>query len=207
METEGEFNRRLKELQCQLRNHKAASRELGTVLHHHAQGVLGHDQAVSLDELKAKIKKEVDDARLVEIIAKNKFIDGKFTAGLTGSIVGTLSSLITHRGNPLYEGASRLKSALGRKAPFDTVLIVIGRRGLPEGVAVIPLSKWARNYNRSEAEIRDAFRNRGCLLMTPEIFSMLVEDLKLRVLDGSSSLPLSIDQITSELSRNDVHLD
>ena len=198
METEGEFNRRLKELQCQLRNHKAAAGELRSVLGKHVQGVLGHDQAVILDDLMAKIKKEVDDARLVEIIAKNKFIDGKFTAGLTGSIVGALSSLITHQGNPLLESASRLKSALDQKAPFDNVLIAIGSRGLPEGVKVIPLSKLARDYSKSEAEIRDFFQNRGCRLMTPEKFAALIGDLKLRVLDGSLSLPISIDQITSE---------
>jgi hypothetical protein len=201
METEGEFNRRLKELQCQLRNHKAAAEELGAVLGKHAQDVLGHDQAVSLDDLMVKIKKEVENARLIEIIAADKFIEEKFTNGLIGSISGALSSLIAYRGNPLYEGASRFKSALDQKAPFDTVLIAIGKRGLPGGVAVVPLSKWARDYSRSEAEISEALRNRGCLLMTPEKFAALVDDLKLRVLDGSLSLPLSIDQITTELSR------
>jgi hypothetical protein len=200
METEGENNRRLKELQCQLRGQKAASEELGTVFHQRAQGVLGHDQAVILDELKARIKKEVDNARLIEMVAADKFIKEKFTDGLVDSISGALSSLITHRGYPLYEGATRFKSALGKKAPFDTVLIAIGTRGLPEGVAVIPLSKWARDYSRSETEIRDFFRNRGCLLMTPEKFAALVEDLQLRVIDGSMSLPLNIDQIASELS-------
>jgi hypothetical protein len=200
MATEREYERRLKELQSQLRKHQAIAEELGTVLNQRTQNILAHDQAASLDNLKARVMKAVDDVRLSEIIASNKFLDEKLATGLMDFAAGALGALMTHRRDPLWEGASRLRPVLGRKAPFGTVLVAVGEKGLPEDVTVVPLSGMARDSNQGEMEIQEALRKRGKLLMAPEAFAALIDKLKLRVLDRSVSLPLSFDKIASVLS-------
>jgi hypothetical protein len=201
METEGQFSRRFKELKSQLRRQTAAVEELGAMLNHRANGVLRHDQAVFLDSLKAKVMEEAEYARLREIVAKGEFRKEKLSKGIIKFAVGTVGAAIAGQKNPLLEGVSSFKSAMEQKAPFDTVVIAIGQKGLPEDVTVLPLSRLARDYNRSETLIRDALKNRGYLLMTPLRFATLVDNLKSRVLDGFVSLPLSVDKIATELSR------
>lgn len=199
METTGEFNLSLKELQCQLRWQKATVEELGPVLDKCAKGVLRHDQAVSLDDLKVKIMTEADDARMMETVASNEFNKRKLTRGITGFAAGALFAAMAGQSNPLSKGVSILQSALDQKAPFDTVLVAIGKQGLPEDVTVVPLSSLARGSNRSESQIREALQKRGYLVMALQTFAMLIENLKPKVLDGSISLPLSIEKIANKL--------
>jgi len=164
-----------------------------------ASGVSHYDQAVSLDDLKARIIEEVEDARIAEVVARSKFTERKLTRGIMNFATGALVAAITSKENPLLKGAHLFRSALDDKAPFDTVLVAIGQKGLPEDVRVVPLSSLARQSNRSESDIGEALRRRGCLLMTPQTFTTLVDNLRSRVLEGSLYLPVSIESIVGEL--------
>jgi hypothetical protein len=70
---------------------------------------------------------------------------------------------------------------------------------LPEDVTIVPVSKLARDTNRSEAAVRESLQNRGYLLLVPQVFVALVDSVKSRVLDGSLCLPLGADRIAREL--------
>ena len=199
METAGEFNRRLKELKCQLTRLTAAAEELGPVLDQCAKSVLQHDQAFSLDNLRAGIMREVEDARIKEIVASNQFNKRKLTKGALNFAAGTLFAAIAGQRDPLSRGIRLMQPVLEQNAPFGTVLVAVGKEGLPDDVAVVPLSWLARESKKEEQEIRIALKERGYLLVEPEIFASLTDNLKRRVLDGAVSLPLSIGNITSEL--------
>ena len=201
MDTAGEFNRRLKELQCQLRRQTTAVEELGGVLDQCATNVLRRDQAFSLDNLSARIMREVEDAQITEVVASNKFNERQLTRGVLSFAAGALFAAIAGQRDPLSRGARLIQPVLDQKAPFGTVLVAVGKQGLPDDVAVVPLSRLARESKKGEQEIRDILQESGCLLVEPEAYALFMDNLKRRVLDGSVSLPVSVEQTASELER------
>ena len=86
-------------------------------------------------------------------------------------------------------------SVLSRKVPFGTVLMVIGKEGIPEDVKIIFISRLARESNRSESEVVANFKNNGYLSMTPETFTHVLDKVERGILDGSLPLPLPIINI------------
>jgi uncharacterized coiled-coil protein SlyX len=199
MDTADEFSRRLKELQCQLRRQTAVVEELGPVLDQCAKSVLRRDQAVHLHALSTRIMREVDDAQMTEVVASNEFSKRKLRRGALSFAAGALLAAIAGQGDSLSRGARLVQPVLGQKVPFGTVLVAVGKDGLPDDVNVVSLSRLARDSNRSESEISDVLRERGYLLIAPKIFAALVDKLESRVLDGSMSLPVSIGNLSSEL--------
>ena len=199
MGTASEFSRRLKELQCQLRRQTAAVEELGGVLDQCANSVLRRDQAVRLQALLTRTMREVEDAQMTEVVASNKFNERRLTRGVLSFAVGTLFAAIAGERDPLSRGARSIQPVLGQKATFGTVLVAVGKDGLPDDVKVVSVSRFARDSKRSESEISDVLRERGYLLIAPQIFAALVDKLESRVLDGSVSLPVSIGNLAGEL--------
>jgi len=199
METAGEFSRRLEELKCQLRRQIVVAEELGHVLDRCADIVLRRDQAVYLQNLKGRIMREVEDLEAMEAVASHEFNKRKLTRGALNFAAGSIVAWIGGQKNPLAVGARLIPPALGQRVPFGTVLVAVGKGGLPEDVKVVSLSRFARDSNRNESEISDAIRERGYLLIAPLIFAALVDKLESRMLDGSVSLPMSIGNIASEL--------
>jgi len=182
-----------------LRRQTAAAEELGHILDQCAKSVLRRDQAVSLQNLTERIMREVQHLEAIEAVASNKFKERRLTRGALSFAVGTLFAAIAGERDPLSRGARSIQPALGQRAPFGTVLVAVGKDGLPDDVKVVLLSRFARDSNRSESEISDIIRERGYLLIAPQIFAALVDKLESRVLDGSVSLPVSIGNIASEL--------
>jgi len=199
METEREFSQKLKDIQCQLRRQRAAIEELGLVLERCASNVTRHDQAVLLDGLKADVMEKVAHTQLVETAAGNAFTKRKLTTAVMSFAVGTFGAAIAGHKNPVFEGAKLFQSALGQESPFGTVLVGVGKKGLPEDVTIVPVSRLARDTNKGEAAVRESLQNRGYLLLVPQAFAALVDSVKSRVLDGSLCLPLSADRIAREL--------
>jgi hypothetical protein len=199
METAGKFNRRLKELQCQLRKLIAAVEELGPVLDLCAKSVVERDQAFSLDNLKARIMREVEDARIREVVASNEFNKRKLTKGALNFAAGALFAAIAGQRDPLSRGARLIQHVLDQKAPFGTVLVAVGKEGLPHDVAVVSLSRLARESGKEEQQVRDTLEELGHLLIEPDMFALLMDNLKRKVLDGSVSLPVSVQMIAREL--------
>lgn len=200
MDTEGEFNRRLKELQCQLKRQTAAVQELGHVLDRCAKGVLQRDQAVCLQNLRERVMRKVEDAEIGEVVSSNEFNERKLTKGILTFAVGSMFAAARGGETPLSSGLGLVNSVLSESMPFGTVMVAIGRGGLPEDVEVVSLSRLARESKRSEAETRNGIQERGYVLITPLVFSALLTNLESKILDGSVSLPVSTEQIASELA-------
>lgn len=199
MEATGEFSRRIEELKRQLRRQIAAVGELGPVLDQYAKGVVQRDQAFSLDNLKVKIMREVEDAQIREIVASNEFNKRKLTKGALNFAAGALFAAIAGQRDPLSRGARLIQPVLAQKAPFGTVLVAVGKEGLPHNVTVVSLSRLARESGKEEQQVRDTLEELGHLLIEPDMFALLMNNLKRKILDGSVSFPVTVQMIAREL--------
>lgn len=199
METEGESSRRLKELQHQLRRRNSAVEDMVPLLNQFASHLLRRDQAASLDNLSARIIKEVEEALMAENMARSNFNKQKLIAGGIGFAATTLIAASLGKEDALSRGGKSFISAINRAASFGTVLVSIGKGGLPEDVRVLPVSNLARQFNKTELEINKAIREHGHLLMTVDTFSSLTQVAKKGILNGSISLPLTSEKICGAL--------
>jgi len=112
---------------------------------------------------------------------------------LEGGVTFTLSSLYSAaigRKDALNNGARMAKSVLNREVPFGTVLIAVGKSGLPDDLEIVPVSRLARESNRSELEVETSLKYRGSLLITPDKFAKVLDKVECKILDGSVSLPI-----------------
>jgi hypothetical protein len=89
-----------------------------------------------------------------------------------------------------------------RQRPFRKVMVEIGPEGLPDGVAVVMISRLARQYGISESQVEQELQAQGLILMKSEDFCHFIDSLEQEVLDGTVSLPISPGQIRSELTRH-----
>jgi hypothetical protein len=79
------------------------------------------------------------------------------------------------------------------------VLVAVGKAGLPHDVAVVSLSRLARESGKEEQQVRDTLEERGHLLIEPDMFALLMNNLKRKILDGSVSFPVTVQMIAREL--------
>lgn len=199
METEDKYARRLEELQNQLRRQKAAVEEIGWLLNQSARGLFQRDQAAYLEELKSRIMQVVELVQADEIEAENEFNKGMMASRIPSTMMD-LYHAFSGRRNSSEKGLTELLAEIYKKPPFHMILIAIGPEGIPEDVKVMSISLDARNSNVSEKTAAENLRNYGFLLLTPQIFTALIVNLKKKVLDGSVSLPFGIEHISQELS-------
>ena len=88
-----------------------------------------------------------------------------------------------------------LDGSAGEKRTFGTILIRIDKKGLPDGVGVVCISRLGRESNQSNAEVINRLKQDGYLLLKEETFSRLIDKLIERILEGCLALPVSIQDI------------
>jgi len=92
-------------------------------------------------------------------------------------------------------------SVLSKTVPFGTVLIRIGKEGIPEDVKVIPVSRLARESKRSKSDVVASLKRNGYLMMTLQVFTQALDKTKSEILSGSLYLPIKISEITKPITR------
>jgi len=206
MESMTRCSRRLKALRRQTRAQGNAVAALKDVFAEKAEHLHRHDQAQHLDALGERIALEVSDIQGMEIAASYGFTKGTLIGGLMTFTVSSLAAAaMRSREHPLSIGARLAQSAFARTAPFGEVRVAVGRRGIPDDVSVIPLSRWAREQGRLKSEIVALLEARGYRLVTPESFSAMLSESKEKVLKGTLALPAaasSLERRCESLSRN-----
>jgi hypothetical protein len=136
---------------------------------------------------------------MMESAACTAFNEGKLATGLLTFAAGSIAAAATGRRSPLSVGANLAKSALDKKSPFGTVMVAIDKQGLPHDVQVVPVSRLARESNTDEIHIVKSLESSGCLLMDPDTFGKLLDNIEHKILDGSMSLPACVDELAREL--------
>ena len=159
-----------------------------------------HDQVTCLGTLKSRIMREVEDIKRMESAAQTGSDKGALLGGVIAFALGSLFAAARGRKDVPQFGARLAGSILSRAVPFGTVLIVAKKGGLPEDMKVIPLSRLARELNKSESEVEASLKHDGYRLMTPKTFAKVLDKMECGILDGSVSLPIVIDRIIEQIN-------
>jgi len=91
--------------------------------------------------------------------------------------------------HPLSIGARHAADDWRKSAPFKTVAVAVGPKGIPEDMRVVSLSRAAREIGKPESEVRAALQGRGYRIMMPDEFLWSLGELKDKVLKGTATLP------------------
>jgi len=200
METIADFIQLIEVMRSELGQQVIAVKWLAVAFAESDIQLIRHDQVACLRILKSRILREVENIKRIESAAQSRATKRALFGGAPAAFTfgSLLADAIGLRNAPQF-GVKLMLSTLSRKSPFGTVLIAIGKEGLPEDLKVIPLSLWARESNKSELEVEASLKRDGYLLVTPEQFAELLDRVEQAVLDGSVSLPIVIDEIIEQI--------
>lgn len=171
---------------------------LGDIFAREAVRLYRYDQVMCLHVLKARVLHKAGNIREAEEIASYAstkvglgFSAGKLTLGMLLAAVPE-DSIVRSLGKKI------LQSDQSDVRPFGTVVVAIGHEGLPDDVEVVPLSRLARESDRSESDVGAEMQAGGSILMTHDDFCQLLGKLEKKVLDGILTLPVSLEQLRSD---------
>ncbi len=197
METIASFEGLIQTMRSELGEQAIAVKELAVAITESERQIVRHDQAIRLGILKSRIMREVKDIERTESAAQYRATKRVLFGGAPAAFTfGSLLADAIGLKNAPQLGAKLMFSTLAREKPFGTVLIAVGKQGLPEDLKIIPLSLWARESNRKELEVKNSLKYKRYLLMTPEQFAELLDKVESGILDGSYSLPIGIDALS-----------
>ena len=191
MEDMSGCRQQLEALRSQVRTQIDALAVLETAFLQEAEYLSRYEQARILGALQDRITQEVKDMRRMEESASYSFNRAML---VTGSVKFALFSLMASahgtEKHPLSIGLEHASSDFSRTAPFGTVIVAVGPKGMPDDVEVISLSQSAREQRKAESEIAAAMEDRGYRLIEPESFLRTLDELKEQVLKGSVTFPV-----------------
>jgi len=151
-------------------------------------------EVTRLKLLHSTILQWAEQERGTEISASTGYKLGK----LAGSVIGIGLRIAAPSSNRklLAAADSLLAEPAGGECTFKTVLIRIVAKGLPDGVDVVCISNLGRKSNQKEPEIINRLKKDGCLLLSEESFSQLIDKLIEEILGGYLTLPVSIQTLS-----------
>lgn len=197
MESMTVYQQGIEALCRQAREQAAALEPLGDIFAQEAKRLFRHDQAVCLRRLKARVMHEVSNTLEQETTASNAFTKTALVMGAAEFALGGLVAAMFCSRRVFSVGTHLAQGELSKAKPFGTVLVAVGHGGLPNDVEVVSLSRLARESGRLESDIEAALQTSGYLLVTPQTFCNVLDELKCKVLDGSLSLPVAGEQLSS----------
>lgn len=189
------YSSRLKILQRQAAALASAGPSLAALLDQEASRLILTSEASRLRALRSSIRQELDWARSVEDAARYGHSKAKLTSSLVGLGVGIAIKMTTQDKHLRAFSYHLLKNLGGKEFPFGTVMVCIGPRGMPDDVAVISISRLARESDREESQVTEELEGRGCLLFSERAFSLLMDKLTDDVQEGRLALPISTGRL------------
>jgi len=148
-------------------------------------------EVTRLKLLCSAILQRAERERSAEISASIGYKQGRLIAQSAGLLITALS-----RNNKVQSVArSLLEESASEKRVFGTILIRIDKKGLPDGVDVVCISRLGRESNQSDTEVINRLKQTGYLLLNEENFSRLIDKLIEGILEGCLALPVSIQTL------------
>ncbi len=187
---------KLKGLQKKAAKLMSAAESLTILLDQEADRLKKKDEVAQLKLLRSAILKQAEQGRGTEISASIGYKQGRLIAQSVGLLITTFSK------NNKVQSITRslLKESAGEKRAFGTIFIRIDKKGLPDGVDVVHISRLGRESNRSETEVINQLKKDGSLLLSEENFSRLIDKLIEGILKGCLALPVSIQTLSQILT-------
>ena len=187
---------RVEALRRQTRAQADALAALKDVFAREAEHLHRYDQARHLDALREKIAREVSDIKRMEAAAAYGFTKATLIGGVAKFAIGSLVAAARgSREHPLSVGARWAQSNFEKTAPFGAVVVAVGPGGVPDDVNVVALSRQARELERAQSDVVAALEARGYRVMTLEGFFVALDQLKEKVLKGTSALPVAASSL------------
>ena len=199
METIANFEKWIGTMSSELEQQVVALEKLAVIFAESDVQLIRHDQVARLQIVKTRIMGEVENIKRLESAAHMGSSNAALLSGGAAFALGSLFAAARGRKDAAHIGARMASSILSRKVPFGTILIAIGKGGIPEDVKVISISRLAREANSSESAIEAGLKHDGYLLMTAEKFAEVLDKVEQAVLDGSSSLPVNIEKLNKQI--------
>ncbi len=154
------------------------------------------DEVARLKLLRSVILQRAEQERSTEISASIGYKQRRLIAQSAGLLITALS-----KNNKIQSVARSLREEpAGEKHAFGTILIRIDKKGLPDGVDVVHISRLGRESNQSETEVINRLKQTGCLLLKEENFSRLIDKLIEGILEECLALPVSIQTLSQILT-------
>jgi len=153
-------------------------------------------EVTRLKLLRSAILQQAEQERSTEISASIGYNQGRLIAQSAGLLITVLS-----KNNKVQSVArSLLEESAGEKRTFGIILILIDKKGIPDGVDVVCISRLGQESNQSEAEVINRLKKDGSLLLSEENFSRLIDKLIEGILEGCLALPVSIQTLSQILT-------
>ena len=193
----------LKTLEHRIRVQITTLPHLAMVFEEEAERLHRHDQVRRLSVLRVEVMEEATHLRRMESATQYGRSQAELTVALVGFGIGALAAAVGgSREHALRTGIRFAADILAKSQPSGQVHIAVGPQGLPDEVEVIPVSRWAREQRTSEAVVMRSLEVRGYRLMEPEAFSMLLNYVRGKVLQGTVSLPVSLAALQKILAES-----
>ena len=191
METSVSYQQLVVILHEMARNQSKALEYLGDLFANESNRMYRISQARQLDELRSKIEQEIGVLQCQESTSSLASSEGTLISGLAILAGGALVSNITK--NPKIFNSCKQTAINGfkRKEPFGTIVVAIGKGGIPDDVHVVPLSEQARNEKTTENAVKTMLESKGYFTMPENNFYIHIDKLKDRVLKGDVALPVA----------------
>lgn len=196
MEAIASFEELIQIMRSDLGEQRIAAQELAVAIEESERQIVRRDQVTRLRILRSGIMREVKDIERMESAAQSRANKRALFGGAPAAFIfGSIYTATTRHKDAYKTGVKLAGSVLSKNIPFGMVLIGIGKEGLPEDLKIIPVSRFARESNKTEPEVETSWKDDGYLLMTPEQFAELLDKVEQAVLDGSLCLPMAVDEL------------
>jgi hypothetical protein len=164
---------------------------LETAFIREAEYLYRYDQSRIVRALQDRITQQVAHMRRMEDSESYSFNKTMLITGFAEVLLWSLIAARLHTGeHPLSVGLEHARSDFSRTAPFGTVVVSVGPKGIPDDVQVVSLSQYAREQKKAETEIAAAMEDSGYRLIQAEKFLTTLDELREQVLKGSVGLPV-----------------
>lgn len=195
MESLRSFHDHLGNLQHQARKLTSAGLSLTPLFAEEAKRLSREDEASRLRVLYRAVVAHLDRVKRDE--GSESYAQSQIN--LQASVIALAMNAgraIISKNNRLSRISDSLKSAGIKKLPFGNVLVCVGPKGLPDDVGVVSISRLARESNRDASEVINELKKRGCLLLSKETLSLLIDKLVDDVREGRLRLPISGEKLS-----------
>lgn len=169
-------------------------RDLNNLFDKSTTSIWQQDQIAAIKALKLRISEEIKREKSAEDDAEYSFNKASVFTGVAGFALGSLIGAIRKSKNPISLGAQLLKQELERQEPFRTLIIALEDGNGLEGVEVVAISRLARESKMIESKVCFALRAKGSILLTPQQFWQVLDNLEMKIMEGKVKPQMHLDK-------------
>lgn len=172
-----------------------------------AQRLIRQDEVQQLKTIHTAIIEKLAWSRRMESAASYGHSKASLEWSLTGLAVKLITMAITEN-RQAHDFVNRVFDTSERnKRPYGTVMVCVGAKGIPDDIQVVSISELARESNQPEFEIIQKLQKSGCLLLSQEAFTRLIDSLITDIREGRLHLPIIGNKLSEMVATGYLRLE